>query len=84
VIPGRWRARPVWLRVDAHVHVDAGQGRELRLDVDHFSVGRQPLPTAALRLLASSAVAGLLRWRLPHQVESVRIEPGRMIIRAAS
>lgn len=84
VIPSGWLARPVWLRVGAHVHIDDGRRHELRLDVDDFAVGRQRLPTAALRHLAGPAMVGLLRWQLPHEIDSVRIEPGRMIIRAAS
>jgi hypothetical protein len=84
VIPGNWLTRPVWLRVGAHVHVDGRQGHELRLDVEDFAIGRQRLPTAALRHLVAPAVVGLLRWPLPYQIDSVRIEPGRMIIRAAS
>src|SRR5712664_4020781 len=36
VLPARWLARPVWLRVGAHVRVDEGAPRQLRLDVEDF------------------------------------------------
>jgi len=81
--PG-WRARPVWLRVGAHVRVDERAARQLRLDVENFAVGRQRLPAAALRLLLDPAAVGLLRWSLPRDVDSVGVEPGRVVIRTAS
>jgi hypothetical protein len=84
VLTTRWRARPVWLRVAAHVRVDDGARRQLRLEVEHFALGRQRLPAAALRLLLDPAAVGLLRWPLPQDVDSVVIEPGRVVIRAAS
>jgi hypothetical protein len=84
VLPAWWRTRQVWVRVGAHVRVDEGTRRQLRLDVEGFAIGRQRLPAAALRLMLDPAAVGLLRWPLPRDVESVTIEPGRVIIRTAS
>jgi hypothetical protein len=84
VLPARWKARPVRLRVGARLRVDDTPPRHLRMEVDEFEVGRQPLPTPALRLLVDPATVGLLRWRLPDRVEGVGIEPGRVVIRTAS
>ena len=84
VLTSGWRARPVWLRVGAHVRVDERAARQLRLDVEDFAVGRQRLPAAALRLLLDPAAVGLLRWPLPRDIDSVAVEPGRVVIRTAS
>jgi hypothetical protein len=81
VLPGRWRSRPVQLRVRGHVSVEDTASRHLRLDVEALTVGRQPVPAPALRLLIDPAAVGLLRWRLPDHVERVAIEPGRIVIR---
>jgi hypothetical protein len=84
VMPASWWERRVWLRVGAHVRVEEGPPRHLRLDVDALVVGRQRVPALALRLLIDPGGVGLLRWPLPSHVESVTIEPGRAIIRTAS
>lgn len=81
VLPARWLERPVWIHVGAHAYVDGGPPRQLRLDVEHFAVGRQRLPARMLRLLLDPAAVGLLRWPLPGHVDSVTIERGRVVIR---
>ena len=83
VLPAGWQARPVWLRVGARVRVESDAHRQLRVDVDEFSIGRQRLPAPALRLVLDPAAVGLLQWTLPDQVESVAIEPDRVVIRTA-
>lgn len=83
-LPAGWQARPIELRVGARVRIDDEGPRQLRMEVDEFAVGRQRLPAFALRLLADPATIGLLRWRLPDHVESVAVEPGRVVIRTAS
>ena len=80
VLPVRWRDRPVWFRVGAHVRVEEQPPRHLRLDVDALVVGRQRVPALVLRLLLDPGALGLLRWALPPHIESVTIEPGRAII----
>jgi len=83
-LPAAWRERPVWIDVGVRAGVSDGSRRQLRLDVETFAVGRQRLPARALRLLLDPAAVGLLQWPLPEQVESVTIEPGRVVIRGAS
>jgi hypothetical protein len=84
VIPARWQARPVWLRMGARVRLEEGPRRQLRVDVDEFAVGRQRLPAPAVRLLLDPASVGLLQWPLPEHVEHVGIEPDRVVIQTAS
>jgi hypothetical protein len=84
VLPSRWRERLVWVHVGARAHVEEGPRRQLRLDVENFAIGRQRLPARALRLLLDPGLVGLLRWPLPREVESVSVEAGRVVIRAAS
>ena len=84
VLPARWRERPIWLRVGAHIRVEKRPPRHLQLDVDALVVGRQRVPALALRLLMDPGGVGPLRWPLPAHIESISIEPGRTIIRTAS
>lgn len=84
LLPAGWRARPVWVHVGARAHVEDGARRQWSLDVEDFALGRQRLPARALRVLLDPGAVGLLRWPLPQDVEDVRIEPGRVVIRAAS
>jgi len=83
-LPETWRARPVQFRVGGRLRVEGGPPRQARVEIDEFTVGRQRLPAPVLRLLVDPAAVGLLRWRLPDHVERVEIEPGRVVIRAAS
>ena len=87
-LPSRWFDRPVWLSVRARVGTERGASREqrryLRLDVERFALGRQPLPSMLVRLMFSPATLRVLRWPLPETVESVSAEPGRVVIRVAS
>ena len=84
VMPARWQARPVWLRMGARVRLEEGPRRQLRVDVDEFAVGRQRLPAPAVRLLLDPASVGLLQWPLPEHIEHVGIEPDRVVIQTAS
>jgi hypothetical protein len=83
-LPKRWQERPVWLRIGARIRVEEGARRQLRISVDEFTVGRQRLPSPALRLLLDPAAVGLLQWTLPEHVEHVGIEPDRVVIQTAS
>jgi hypothetical protein len=84
LLPRAWRERPVWIHVGARTRVEAGERRQLQLDVEDFAVGRQRLPARMLRLMLDPASVGLLRWALPSHVDSVAIEPGRVVIRGAA
>lgn len=84
LLPRRWLDRRVWVYLGARARVDGEDRRQLRLDVEDFALGRQPLPVWTLRLMLDPAALGLLRWPLPAHVHSVTIEPGRVIIRGAA
>lgn len=85
VLPVAWLDRPVWLRLRGDFMVEAAGApparRALRFDVDRFWIGRQRLPAILLRLLLHPTAVRVLRWPLPDGVESVVVEPGRLIIR---
>jgi len=87
-LPIPWLERPVWLHLEARASLEVGaargQRRYLRLDVERFALGRQPLPQALLRLLLGPATSSLLRWRMPEAVEAITIEPGIVVIKTAA
>jgi hypothetical protein len=85
IVPTNWLERNVWLAVRVRVTLDAGGTREprrLRLDVERFWLGRLPLPEVMLRVLLDPAALRMLRWPIAEAIESIRIEPGRLIIQA--
>ncbi|MGH7277272.1 MAG: hypothetical protein ACREJG_01140 [Candidatus Rokuibacteriota bacterium] len=88
LMPTRWQAYPVALRLRAHLRVEDADGdsrrRILRLQPEGFWVGRQRLPTVMARLLIDPAALRMLRWRLPRAVDDVDIERGRAIIHPPS
>jgi hypothetical protein len=84
LLPGPWRDRPVWVRLQGAVRVESGAMSRrpyLRTEPTGFWLGRRRLPTGVLRLVLSPASLGLLQWPLPPQVEDVRLEPGRLLVR---
>lgn len=84
-LPSGWLARPVWLEIETAPRVEVADGRRfLRLDVRAFRVGRQPLPATLVRLILDPATARVLKVVLPEHVDSVRVDPGRAVIRIAS
>lgn len=88
LLPDRWLERSVWLHLGTRASLEVGtarsQRRYLRLDVERFALGRQPLPEILMRLLVSPATLGLLRWRMPDTVEGITVEPGVVVVRTAS
>lgn len=88
IIPAASLERHVWLHLNARASLEVGatrsQRRYLRFDVQRLAIGRQPLPGILLRLLPSSALQGLLRWRMPESVEGITIEPGTVVIKTSS
>jgi len=84
LLPERWVATPVWLRLRGPVQLEVGTGRgerrRLRLDVGYLSLGRRRLPTAVLGLLPEGPILRATRWPVPETVESVTVEPGRLTI----
>ena len=88
LIPGAWLERSVWLHLGARASLEVGaargQRRFLRLDVERFALGRQPLPEMLLRLLLGPETMRLFRWHMPEAVEAITIEPGMVVIRTAA
>lgn len=85
-LPGAWLGHPVWLAVILEPRVEATTARRrwLRLDVREFRLGRQRVPAFLVRIVLDPETARVLRWSLPDNVESVRIETGRAVVRIAS
>ena len=84
LLPERWSARPVWLRVATRAEFERQPRRQLRLDVRHVKVGQQRLPAIALRLLFEPGRLRFVRVPVPATVADVRIESGRAVIRPTS
>jgi hypothetical protein len=86
IVPTNWLERTVWLGVRVRVTLDTAGGtrepRRLRLDVERFWLGRLPLPEVVLRVLLDPAALRMLRSPIAETIESIRIEPGRLIIQA--
>jgi hypothetical protein len=83
-LPAGWLARPVWLTVVARITVVTEPRRVLRLDPQSVALGRQWVPVIMLRLLLDPSSLRLTRIALPTEVQSVRIERGRVLIEATS
>jgi hypothetical protein len=88
LVPSAWLERRVWIYLNATASFEVGaarsQRRYLRFDVRQLAIGRQPLPGVLLRLLPSSGLQGLLRWRMPESIEGITIEPGAVAIKTSS
>jgi len=84
LLPERWSAHPVWLRVGAHAQLERRPRPRLRLDVRRLSLGQQRVPVVALRLLFEPARLRFVRLTLPDAVAEVRIQSGRVVIRPTS
>jgi hypothetical protein len=84
LLPARWQTRPLWLRVGAHLRLETdGPRRQLRFEVDEFTIGRQRLPAPMLRMVLDPATVGMMQWTLPDYIERIDIEPGRVVVRPA-
>ena len=83
-LPTAWQARPVWLSIRAGVRVTTESRRVLRLDPQRVAIGRQRIPAFVLRLVVDPAALRLMRIALPADVETVRVDRGRVIIEKTS
>jgi hypothetical protein len=83
-----WLEKPIWVHLGARASLEMDAARKprryLRLDIERFSLGRQPIPGVLARLVVSSAIVNQLRWRLPDTVEAITVEPRMLLIRTAS
>lgn len=88
LLPTTWLEQPVWLHLWARASVEVGsargQRRYLRLDIERFALGRQPLPGVLPVLLVNPVILGQLRLRIPETVEAITIETRMAVIRIAS
>lgn len=82
LVPHRWRERPIWVRLELSVQMTRDR-RQLRLPVERLHLGRLRVPAWLHRLVLSPAVLGLLQWNLPAGVGTIRVEPGRAVVRPA-
>ncbi len=85
-LPAPIARRGAWIFLRAHVDVEDGitAGRELRLEVSDWALGRLRLPGWLLYAIVDEESLRILRWPVPRTVESVTVEPGRLIVRSAS
>jgi hypothetical protein len=92
-LPAAWLTRPVWINLRGRPVVDTaredGRGRRatsryVRLDVKGLWLGRQRVPVGLTGLILEPDVLAGLRWRAPAALEAISVEPGRVVIRAAS
>jgi hypothetical protein len=83
-LPAGWLSRPLWLTVTARAEIAIEPRRALRLDARRLAVGRQRVPAFALRLVIDPSSLRLMRIALPPEVQTVRIERGRVVIQATS
>lgn len=84
VLPSDWLTRRLWLEVAAHAEFEHEPRTQLRLAIRRVTLGRQSLPTVALRVLFEPASLRFVRVPLPATVAGVRIESGRAVIQPTS
>jgi hypothetical protein len=88
VLPAAWLDHGMWLVARTRVTLEGESGirgrRHLRLDVERFWLGRLRLPEVMLRVLLDPGALRLLRAPMPDAIDGIRVEPGRLVIQAAS
>jgi hypothetical protein len=87
-LPEPWARQSVWLRLRGPLRLEAGSGRSdrrrLRLEVESFWVGRCRLPTLVLNVLPEGPLLRATRWPISETIDSVVVEPGRLIVTGRS
>jgi len=83
-LPEGWARQPVWLRLRGPLRLEAGSGRSdrrrFRLEVDALWIGNCRLPAFVAGLLPEGLVSRATRWPVSESVDSVVVEPGRLIV----
>ena len=83
-LPQRWTPSTLWVRLRGHVRLESGTGRgdrrHLRLDIEQFSIGHRRLPVAVFGMLPGGSGLRAVRWPVPVAVESLTVEPSRVIL----
>ena len=87
-LPERWARQSVWLRLRGPLRLETGSGRgdrrRLRLEVDSFWLGNCRLPSLALTLLPEGPILRATRWPISEAIDSIVVEPGRVIVTSRS
>jgi hypothetical protein len=88
ILPAGWVDHDVWLTMRTRVTLEGGPGtrdrRHVRLDVERFWLGRLPLPELMARVLLDPSALRMLRAPVPQTIDGLRVEPGRLVIQAAT
>jgi hypothetical protein len=86
--PEQWATQSVWLRLRGPLRLETGSGRadrrRLRLEVESFWVGRCRLPALVWTLLPEGPLLRATRWPISETIDSVVVEPGRLIVTGRS
>ena len=84
MLPAGWLARPIWLSIAARAATSTEPRRMLHLEPRRLMLGRQRVPAFMLRLMLDPSSLRLTRIVLPPEVQTVRIQRGRVVIEATS
>lgn len=86
VVPRAWLDRRVWLRIEARPRVESRlrDPHYLKVDMERAWIGRQRIPTVALKIILSPNYLRALSWPVPGGIDAVNVEPGRLIVKVAS
>jgi hypothetical protein len=82
-LPAGWLARPLWLSINAHAVTSRDPRHTLRLEPRALLLGSQRVPAFMLRLMLDPSRLRLMRIALPAEIQTVRIERGRVVIQQA-
>ena len=84
LLPQRWVPATLWVRLRGHARLESGTARgdhrQLRLDIEQFSMGRRRLPAAVFGMLPGESGLRWIHWPVPDAVESLTVEPGRLTV----
>ena len=83
-LPQRWAPTQLWVRLRGTIRLESGTARgnrrNLRLDIEQFSIGRRRLPAVILGWLPGGRTLQAIRWPVPATVESLTVEPGQLTV----
>jgi hypothetical protein len=84
MLPAGWLARPLWLSIAARAVMSREPRHTLRLEPRRLLLGRQRVPAFMLRLMLDPSTLRLMRIALPAEIQTLRIERGRVVIQQAT
>jgi hypothetical protein len=82
-LPSGWSEQLVWWHIETRLRNTARPDgrRGVVLDVSGLALGRQRLPAMLARMLVDPKLLGTLSFELPSGVESITVEPGKVLVR---